>query len=459
MTFNSLNFIFMFLPAALLLNHYLPSARAKNIMLVVLSFLFYAWGDPAALLLLLISIGWNYLTALQMAAEDDDRKKKHQFVLGIVMNLVILGVFKYTNFILNDVLFLHRQLDIALPVGLSFFLFSEISYLADVYMGKSKASHDLVEYSLYVSFFGKISMGPIVQYHDMEDQLGERTIDPYDAGQGALLFTKGLIKKSLLADQFATLFAAAAGSTSVLGAWLYGAAYMLEIYFDFSGYSDMAIGIGQMFGFHMDPNFNHPYIAKSVQDYWRRWHISLSRWFRDYLYIPLGGSRVSNRKYIRNILIVWFCTGLWHGANWTFILWGLYFGAFTLLEKFYLKDFLSKHTKFGHIYTLLVVLVSWIFFCSPDIGTAFGVIGRLVGIGASAWADGSTAFLLLNNWFLLLLGVLFSMDIFKNLQTSILNRYKKKGITWMTAVYLVGFVLCIAFIVGGTFHPFQYFAF
>lgn len=459
MVFNSLIFLFFFLPISILLYRGIKNSTGRNILLVILSFIFYSWSSPKGLILLILSIAWNFVVAIEMDQEEDEIKRKREFILGVVVNLGILGVFKYTNFVLNLFPFFNEQLEILLPVGLSFFTFSEITYLVDVYRHDSVATKNLLQYTLYVSFFGKISMGPIVSYHEMENQLSKRNVSKIEFSEGMVLFTKGFVKKTLLADPFSAMFSSLAMNQSVIGTWLYAMAYMLEIYFDFSGYSDMAIGIGKMFGFEFKANFEHPYIATSVQDFWRRWHISLSQWFRDYLYIPLGGSRVDTKTYIRNIMIIWFCTGLWHGANWTFIVWGLYYGAFTLLEKFYIKDFLKKHKTFSHFYSILVILVGWVFFFSPSIIDAFHVLGRMIGIHASSIMDANAIFVLLSNLVIVLLGILFSMDIFKKIQTIILNRWKRRGIQLMMFVYVLSFVLGVAFVIGSSYHSFLYFAF
>lgn len=359
MVFTDLIFLFCFLPISILLTKLIRNIKLQNILLVVLSLLFYAWSNPIYVVLLILSILWNYFTAFELEAQDDEKTKKILLIVSVVVNLFILGFYKYTGFLM-DILHIQSDLKIALPVGLSFFTFSELSYIFDVYNDKSKPQKNIILFTLYVSFFGKISMGPIVSYHEMEDQLRNRTLSKAQYASGMVLISKGLIKKVLLADQLSYVYSILQNNTSTLGVWLLAISYMLQIYFDFSGYSDMAIGLSKFFCFDFKPNFDHPYTATSVQDFWRKWHISLSQWFRDYLYIPLGGNRVDKNTYIRNIFIVWFCTGLWHGANWTFILWGLYYGCLLLLEKFFLREKLEKLPKpISHIYTLLVVLIGW----------------------------------------------------------------------------------------------------
>lgn len=459
MVFTDLIFLFCFLPISVLLTKQIRNIKLQNILLVVFSLLFYAWSNPIYVVLLILSILWNYFTAFELEAQDDEKTKKILLIVSVVVNLFILGFYKYTGFLM-DILHIQSNLKIALPVGLSFFTFSELSYIFDVYNGKSKPQKNIILFTLYVNFFGKISMGPIVSYHEMEDQLTNRTLSKAQYASGMVLFSKGLIKKVLLADQLSYVYSILQNNTSTLGVWLLAICYMLQIYFDFSGYSDMAIGLSRFFGFDFKPNFDHPYTATSVQDFWRKWHISLSQWFRDYLYIPLGGNRVDKNTYIRNILIVWFCTGLWHGANWTFILWGLYYGCLLLLEKFFLREKLEKLPKpISHIYTLLVVLIGWVFFMSPNITTAFTTLGKMIGIGATTFANNQAKFMLKSYFILFALAILLSTKVYDKIQIFVYNQYKMKAVYTTWTIYIILFIVCIAFIVGGTYHSFLYFAF
>lgn len=459
MVFTDLIFLFCFLPISVLLTKQIRNIKLQNILLVVFSLLFYAWSNPIYVVLLILSILWNYFTAFELEAQDDEKAKKILLIVSVVVNLFILGFYKYTGFLM-DILHIQSNLKIALPVGLSFFTFSELSYIFDVYNGKSKPQKNIILFTLYVSFFGKISMGPIVSYHEMEDQLTNRTLSKAQYASGMVLFSKGLIKKVLLADQLSYVYSILQNNTSTLGVWLLAISYMLQIYFDFSGYSDMAIGLSRFFGFDFKPNFDHPYTATSVQDFWRKWHISLSQWFRDYLYIPLGGNRVDKNTYIRNIFIVWFCTGLWHGANWTFILWGLYYGCLLLLEKFYLREKLEKLPKpISHIYTLLVVLIGWVFFMSPNITTAFTTLGKMIGIGATTFANNQAKFMLKSYFILFALAILLSTKVYDKIQIFVYNQYKMKAVYTTWTIYMILIIVCIAFIVGGTYHSFLYFAF
>ena len=459
MVFTDLIFLFCFLPISVLLTKLIRNVKLQNILLIVLSLLFYAWSNPIYVVLLILSILWNYFTAFELEAQNDEKTKKILLIVSVVVNLFILGFYKYTGFLM-DILHIQSDLKIALPVGLSFFTFSELSYIFDVYNGKSKPQKNIILFTLYVSFFGKISMGPIVSYHEMEDQLRNRTLSKAQYASGMVLISKGLIKKVLLADQLSYVYSILQNNTSTLGVWLLAISYMLQIYFDFSGYSDMAIGLSKFFGFDFKPNFDHPYTATSVQDFWRKWHISLSQWFRDYLYIPLGGNRVDKNTYIRNIFIVWFCTGLWHGANWTFILWGLYYGCLLLLEKFFLREKLEKLPKpISHIYTLLVVLIGWVFFMSPNITTAFSTLGKMIGIGTTTFANNQAKFMLKSYFIVFVLAILLSTKVYDRIQIFVYNQYKMKAVYTTWTIYIILLIVCIAFIVGGTYHSFLYFAF
>lgn len=459
MVFTDLIFLFCFLPISILLTKLIRNIKLQNILLVVLSLLFYAWSNPIYVVLLILSILWNYFTAFELEAQDDEKTKKILLIVSVVVNLFILGFYKYTGFLM-DILHIQSDLKIALPVGLSFFTFSELSYIFDVYNDKSKPQKNIILFTLYVSFFGKISMGPIVSYHEMEDQLRNRTLSKAQYASGMVLISKGLIKKVLLADQLSYVYSILQNNTSTLGVWLLAISYMLQIYFDFSGYSDMAIGLSKFFCFDFKPNFDHPYTATSVQDFWRKWHISLSQWFRDCLYIPLGGNRVDKNTYIRNIFIVWFCTGLWHGANWTFILWGLYYGCLLLLEKFFLREKLEKLPKpISHIYTLLVVLIGWVFFMSPNITTAFSTLGKMIGIGTTTFANNQAKFMLKSYFIVFVLAILLSTKVYDRIQIFVYNQYKMKAVYTTWTIYIILLIVCIAFIVGGTYHSFLYFAF
>lgn len=453
MTFNNVFFIFLFLPVVLFFNFIIKNKILKNLFLVLFSFLFYAWGNPSTLVLLILYILFNYFTGLEIY-NSEGKQRTITFVIGISVQVLVLFLYKYIK-----LLFPFLSVELNVPVGLSFFTFSCLSYLIDVYTKKSRAQSNLLHLSLYISFFGKISMGPIVQYNQMEKELEHHPFQIQLFCDGIKLFCIGLCKKAILADSLSIVHTNLSASSSVLGSWLFAISYMLQIYFDFSGYSDMAIGIANMFGFHFNKNFDHPYNALSIQDFWRRWHISLSRWFRDYIYIPLGGNRVSNGKYIRNIFVVWFLTGLWHGANWTFIIWGLYFGCLLLLEKYVLKDLLEKCPRFiCHIYTWILVLISWVFFMSPNLTQAFGVLGKMIGINASLY-DMNALFYLRSSVVLILIGIVFSFPVYEKLESYVLGRWKQKASIALTIVYVVVFLISISYVISNTFQSFLYFAF
>ena len=447
----------MFLPIVYLAYTFIPTWTCKCSLLIICSLLFYSWGQPASLVLMLVTILWDYFTGIELTLYEG-KKRRAIFWVGVLFHVLILMIYKYFNFIFG---FTSIHVQLALPVGLSFFTFSAISYLADVYLGKSQAQNNILSLALYLSFFGKVSMGPIVQYHDMEAYLTKQhKISVIQFGEAFQKIMKGLAKKVIIADQLSLMYSTLSTNSTWLGTWLCAIAYMLQIYFDFSGYSDMAIGISRLFGFEFDENFDHPYIADSVQNFWRRWHISLSRWFRDYIYIPLGGNRVSNQLYIRNILVVWLLTGIWHGASLNFIIWGLYYGLLLLAERFIWKDKLSHLPKFiQHIYTLFLVLIGWVFFMSPSLGSAFKTIFAMFGLGVKGIWDNQALFSLRQNLILIVLASLFSMPIFDVLQKRFVYILKQKSIILSVCFWFILFLISIAFIVGNTFQSFLYFAF
>ena len=409
MLFSSIVFLFTFLPAVLVLYYLLPE-RFHNPVLLLASLIFYAWGEPVYIFLMLLSILFNYFSGLDIARNLTDRRlAKRSLIFNIVVNIAILGFFKYEGFVLdslNAVLPVHITYHpLALPIGISFYTFQILSYIIDVYRRNVKVQKNILNFALYVTMFPQLIAGPIVQYADVEEQLVNRESSWDKFGEGCMYFIRGLAKKVLLANTSGMIFTEVTGlgkgNVSVLSAWLGAFAYMFQIYFDFSGYSDMAVGLGKMFGFEFCMNFNYPYIAKSITEFWRRWHISLSTWFREYLYIPLGGNRKGKAKTYWNKLIVFFCTGLWHGANWTFIVWGLWHGFFIVAEDAVKKLFgLEKHGKDGqnpacavlkHLYTLLVVLVGFVIFRADNMGQAFSMIGAMFSGGSASAQTGLLA--------------------------------------------------------------------
>ena len=453
MIFNSLIFIFFFLPVSIIAYYLMPFWPLKNIVLLVISLLFYSWSDPFTLILLLLSIFWNYLSGLELSKYGT--KNRLILISSIAFNIAILFIYKYAGIIFPF------DMDTShVPMGLSFFTFSSISYLADIALNKAQCQKNILLFALYISFFGKLSSGPIVAYSDMSTQLAKRSLNQVKFNQGLVLFLKGLIKKILFADQFAVIFSSMATNNTVLGTWLYAISYALQLYFDFSGYSDMAIGISKIFGFEFKPNFDHPYMSKSIQEFFRRWHISLGNWFKNYVYIPLGGSRVNTVLYIRNILIVWLLTGIWHGANLTFIIWGLYLGVFILLERFFLKDILDRSPSFlAHLYVLLVILFGWVFFFSPSLSNALATLLRMFGMGASSMFDSNFLFVITENIPLIFFGTILTTSIYDKIQIIFYNLLKKKAIIFTTVIYILFFILCISLMIGNTYQSFLYSAF
>ena len=467
MAFNELGFLFVFFPAALLL-HALTPNKVRNILLLVVSLIFFAWGSAEYLLLLVLSIVFNYFSGLQLAAQKDSPKNaKLTLISAVAVNLLLLGFFKYWGFLLENLNALLgtsipvRQL--SMPLGVSFFTFSILSFLFDIYRDQVSSPGSILDFALYVSFFPKLVSGPIVSYADFTAQLKDRALSSAKLGDGCRLFLIGLAKKVLLSDiigkTFSALTALPSGEISVVSAWLGAIAYTLMLYFDFSGYSDMAIGLGQMFGFRFQKNFDYPYLSASITEFWRRWHISLGAWFRDYVYIPLGGSREGRGKTIRNLLIVWLLTGIWHGASWNFVFWGLYYGGLLLLEKFVLKNFLEKVPRFVKIpFTLLLVIIGWVFFFSPTLGSAFTWLGRMFGIGSAGFLDATAKYYLGGSAIILLIGAFAAYPLGARLGA---NVYRSgKGAVMVSVIWFaLLLLLCIAGMTSSTYSSFLYFQF
>ena len=469
MAFNDISFLFIFFPVALLL-HMLMPMRGKNVLLLILSLIFFAWGSPEYVLLLILSILFNYFTGLQMGKqkeEQDEKGLKFTIWSAVIVNLLLLGFFKYWGFVLNNVNALLgtsipvRQL--SMPLGISFFTFSVLSYLFDVYRDKAPAAKNILDFGLFVAFFPKLVSGPIVQYTEFAAQVQERKLTQAKFGAGCRLFLIGLAKKVLLSNIIGTTFYAVTAlptdGISVVTAWLGAISYSLMLYFDFSGYSDMAIGIAQMFGFNFNKNFDYPYMSASVSEFWRRWHISLGAWFRDYVYIPLGGSRVEKKKIIRNLLIVWGLTGIWHGANWNFIFWGFFHGGILLMEKFVLNSFLEKVPKVLRIFgTVILVVIGWVFFFSPDLGSAFLWLGRMFGIGAHGFVDATAVYYFSASAIILAIGAISAYPIGAKLGSNVYHMGKSAvalSVIWFGLLL----ILCIAGMLSSTYSSFLYFQF
>lgn len=461
MVFSSAIFLFIFLPLTLFIYH-LISPRYKNCFLLLASLFFYAWGEPVNVFLMLLSICFNFLCA-QIIEKTRERKLCPNFflIISIIFNLGLLFYFKYLDFSINNINHLFKLnlplKNIALPIGISFFTFQILSYVIDVKRGIVSAQKNIINLGLYISFFPQLIAGPIVRYVDVNEQIQNRSIDLTKFSDGCMRFMKGFSKKILIADQLSPyvdkIFEQ--HGISAPAAWFGIIAYTLQIYFDFSGYSDMAIGLGKMFGFTFLENFNYPYISKSVKEFWRRWHMSLSQWFRDYVYIPLGGNRKGKIRNILNLLIVWALTGFWHGSSWNFIIWGLYYFAFLQLERY----FLGKHlnvipSAFQHLYTILIIIVGWIFFREESLTSSIIYIKNLFLINKTSWID--FIYLIDRKFiFCIIMGIIFSTPVIPYIKTKLNGKME----IIRFAVLILIFIIAIAFLLGEGFSPFLYFRF
>ena len=461
MVFSSITFLFYFLPIVLLVYYAVPK-KCKNIVLLIASLAFYFYGEPKYTLLMIFSIICTYFFGLLI-----DKYKKHSkifLILSISISIGILVYFKYTNFIIQNInLWLTNKIDfiyVALPIGISFYTFQMISYIVDVYRGQAKVQKNVLKLAMYISLFPQLIAGPIVRYTTIEEQIENRTHTFEKFALGVRRFIIGLGKKVLIANVLGELTATFLSSNemSVLYYWMYGISAMLQIYFDFSGYSDMAIGLGKMFGFDFLENFNYPYIATSITDFWRRWHISLSSWFRDYVYIPLGGNRVSKVKWIRNILIVWMLTGLWHGAAWNFILWGLFFGIILIIEKLFLEKVLKRMPRvLSRIYVLIIVMISFIIFNGESSSQIMQNIGGLIGIGGVPLVSKESIYYFKSYFLVIVVGIVGTTPILKNMANS---KKTHKIINIIEPIFLLLILLIsTSYIIDGSFNPFLYFRF
>ena len=476
MVFSGIPFLYYFLPCVLLAYFVVPKSF-KNFVLLLFSLLFYAWGEPVYVFLMLFSILFGYLTGILL--EKSMEKGWRIFTPGRTLTgsvFVFAGLFvffKYTDFLVSNINGLTGSqiplLKIALPIGISFYTFQIISYLVDVYRGDVPAQKNIVSLAAYVSMFPQLIAGPIVRYKDVSVQLNERRTTWEMAEAGITRFIIGLSKKILIANELGELCNLFRDSQdqSVLFYWLYAVAFMLHIYFDFSGYSDMAIGLGKIFGFTFPENFNYPYIAGSITDFWRRWHMTLGSWFRDYVYIPLGGNRVSQIKWFRNIFVVWMFTGIWHGAAWNFLFWGLYFAVLLIIEKWKLLKCLEKSGWFKYVYTLFFVLISFVIFNAPDMKTVFSDVGYLFGAGELPFVSAETLYYLKSYGVTLLVGIIGCMPVIPWIIEK-LSGYtgSKQSAVMHTAVNIAKPVILIAlvvlstaYLVDGSFNPFLYFRF
>lgn len=470
MLFSSITFLFLFLPVTVLI-YYLVPQKTRNLVLLIASLFFYAWGEPVYVVLMILSILLNFFCGKDIGKKRADPvRAKRSLIFAVVMNVLILGFFKYYGLLMEtlNVLFPYEipYRELALPIGISFYTFQELSYLIDIYRGNAKPQQRLLPFALYISMFPQLIAGPIVRYVDIEAQLLNRVMSMRKFGQGVMYFIVGFAKKVVLADSIGALYeqitALSIGSFSVLTAWVGCLAFAFQIYFDFSGYSDMAIGLGKMFGFEFRKNFQYPYIAKNIGEFWRRWHISLGTWFREYVYIPLGGNKCPASRHLLNLLIVWALTGLWHGAQWNFLVWGLYYGVILILERYVWGRALGRLPAFvQHIYTFVLVLIGWVFFFSPSLGAAMDYLGVMFGAGASAWIDRQGFYFLLTHWLLFLLCAIGSSLRGMNILRLLTGTYESRRIRQIAAcvVYIGMFLVSLAFLVTESFHPFLYFRF
>ncbi len=481
MVFSSLTFLLYFLPLTLIIYFMLGfSIKLQNLWLLIVSLVFYAWGEPVYIVLLLISILINYLFGIGIGKTIDSKKSvaKCLVALDVVANLAILFVFKYMGFfveIVNSIIGsnLIEVPKLTLPIGISFFTFQALSYTVDVYRKDAKVQKNVFDLGLYVAFFPQLVAGPIVRYNTIEEYIRHRTVNINQITSGICRFSVGLAKKILLsnnlaivADKIYTLTETGASlySVSFVMAWTGAIAYMLQIYYDFSGYSDMAIGLGKMFGFEFEENFNYPYISKSIGEFWRRWHISLGTWFKEYVYFPLGGSRVENQDFmVRNTFIVWFLTGLWHGASWTFILWGLYNLVFILFERVVGFEKSKIPNGIKYIYSNLVVLFGWVLFRSESLYVLEEYMKNMFFANGNQFCNATSVMILREYWMIFIPAILFAAPLAQVLRKKLLETENKKvfipaKIGYVTALY-AGMLLCMITLIRGGYNPFIYFNF
>ena len=463
MIFSSIPFLFFFFPLFILLYFTLPF-KYKNHILLLFSLIFYAWGEPIYILLMIFSSIVDFINGKNIEKhKDDNKKKKIYLIISIIINISLLGFFKYADFfikVINNILNLDIPLlNLGLPIGISFFTFQTMSYSIDVYRGDVKAEKDFLTFMTYVCMFPQLIAGPIVRYETVSSELHKRDINFKKFADGFTRFLRGLFKKVLIANNIGLLFTLITSSEvndiSIMTGVLAIVSYAFQIYFDFSGYSDMAIGMGNMCGFTFLENFNYPYISKSITEFWRRWHISLSSWFKDYVYIPLGGSRVNILKNIRNILIVWILTGFWHGASWNFIFWGLYYGILLLLEKFVLKKYIDKLPDFvKHIYTIVLVFIGWMIFAFDDSKYLFGFIKALT---SNKFIDSAFLYYFKNYFLILVIATLFSLPVYPKVKEKMNNTIFTSLLS--ISIYVILFIITLSYLVSDTYNPFLYFRF
>lgn len=475
MLFSSLEFLYLFLPLTLLLYFIVP-LRFRNPVLLVFSLIFYGWGEPLYVFLMIFTILVDFAAGLLIERAKTDKGRKGWLVAAIVINLLLLAFFKYSGFILDNLRRIPAlsglpTLSVALPIGISFYTFQALSYVIDVYRREVACQKDPIAFGTYVTLFPQLIAGPIVRYSDVDKDLTSRTHSVSLAASGARTFVCGLCKKVLLANTAGSIWASMRdmpmSRQTVLGAWLGIICFTIQIYFDFSGYSDMAIGLGRILGFRFPENFYYPMIARSITDYWRRWHITLSTWFREYVYIPLGGNRCSKGRTYFNLLIVWLLTGLWHGANWNFLIWGLYFFVLLAVERLFLGRLLEKLPRaVGHVWTLVCVLFSFFIFVFdgslPTLsgGAALSYLGVMFGSGGNGWSDSTAVYELLRNLPFLALCIVGMTPLIKKMFWRLYEKGHARVGAWVSvALSLLGLLLSTAYLVDSAYNPFLYFRF
>lgn len=466
MVFSSTIFLCVYLPLVLL-GYYICPKKGRNLFLLIVSLVFYAWGEPKYVFLMIFSILINYVFGRLMDKHRENKKRlKLMLVLSVVIDIGLLSVFKYTDFIITNVNAIFGAnfdlLNIALPIGISFYTFQAMSYTIDVYRNDVRVQKNLIDFGMYITMFPQLIAGPIVRYADVQDQLAERSVTTADFSEGVMRFVVGLGKKVLLANQMGAVWSdiyALGGDVSALMAWTGAIAYTFQIYFDFSGYSDMAIGLGRMFGFKFPENFRYPYQSVSITDFWRRWHITLSTWFKEYLYIPLGGNRRGLARQALNLLIVWSLTGFWHGAGWNFVMWGLYYFVILFIEKLFLLKALDKLPKFfRHVYALLLIIIGWVIFASDDVSVLLPYLGSM--FGANGAIGGMDVYTLLTKAALLVICCIASTELPKKLFLSAAGAMNEKAAFTLKSVLTIALLaLSMILLIGDSYNPFLYFRF
>lgn len=466
MVFSSTIFLCVYLPLVLL-GYYICPKKGKNLFLLIVSLIFYAWGEPKYVFLMIFSILVNYVFGLLMDKHRENKKRlKLMLVISVIIDLGLLSVFKYTDFIITNINSVFGAgfdlLNIALPIGISFYTFQAMSYTIDVYRDDVRVQRNLIDFGMYITMFPQLIAGPIVRYSDVQDQLAERNVTTADFSEGIMRFVVGLGKKVLLANQMGAVWTqiyALGGDISALMAWTGAAAYTFQIYFDFSGYSDMAIGLGRMFGFKFPENFRYPYESVSITDFWRRWHITLSTWFKEYLYIPLGGNRRGLARQALNLLIVWTLTGFWHGAGWNFVMWGLYYFAILFIEKLFLLKALDKLPRlFRHAYALLLIVIGWVIFASDDVSVMLPYLGSM--FGANGALGGMDVYTLLTRAALMVICCVASTELPRRLFVTAAGKMNEKAaFTVKSVLTLALLALSVVFLIGDSYNPFLYFRF